>query len=326
MWRKHLQAYKKILTSVAILFTANSLSFTDSLSMPSISKPTMPAISSPTLSQNFYKPGTRKPQTAEESKDKNKSTDPTNDDYNIYTNSDINVIIGNQSDKNSIPKLNASDIETLGNLGLLDSLGMGSKTASPLSAFNKLMGNSNSLIPNITYPNNQKQLEEILKELETIKNTLKTNPTAAATVEAKQAQTKIDSSEPVPSRNPVVKNPKILRWQVNGYNILRTCSKVYFSEIQENKNFLLTGDRAYMSNGKQFKETFYMLFTAEGNRNGTGQYSVETNISQEYDNPSSFVYQISKMNKLNATKTGNLVLIRTTDPKFKLDMLIDIAQ
>ena len=137
----------------------------------------MPAISAPTLSQNFYKPGARKPQTAEESKDKNKSTDPTNDDYNIYTNSDINVIIGNQSDKNSIPKLNTSDIETLGNLGLLDSLGMGSKTASPLSAFNKLMGNSNSLIPNITYPNNQKQpFHQILKYSATISNVPKPKP------------------------------------------------------------------------------------------------------------------------------------------------------
>ena len=53
---------------------------------------------------------------------------------------------------------------------------------------------------------------------------------------------------------------RLLRFAVNGYNVLRTCRTVYISDVQDDGTFLVTGDRRYVSDVQTRSETFHILF------------------------------------------------------------------
>lgn len=116
-------------------------------------------------------------------------------------------------------------------------------------------------------------------------------------------------------------NAKILRWTVNGYNVLDTCRTVYASNKMHDGSFLITGDRKYLSDYKTRDETFYFLLTAAE----PGTYNVTVSVLQDYKNEYSFLYQLQERSPLTATVIGNLVSLKVEDPTWQFDLLIDTA-
>ena len=128
------------------------------------------------------------------------------------------------------------------------------------------------------------------------------------------------------TKTPAAPHSSLLRFTVNGYNILKTCRVVYISKIDSNNSFLLTGDRKYQSDGLTRTETFYLLFKPNGVVGGQKSYSVAAAVTQDYLNEYSFLYQLAQKNNLTATQTGNLVILRTDDSSWKLDLLLDLEE
>lgn len=123
-----------------------------------------------------------------------------------------------------------------------------------------------------------------------------------------------------------VPQSRLLRFTVNGYDVLKTCRTVYISDVQSDGTFLVTGDRRYLSDGIPRSETFHMLFTASQSSRGATNYTAQTAVTQDYFNRYSFMYELSQMSELGATRTGNFVSMRTDDPQFKLELLIDLGE
>ena len=151
-------------------------------------------------------------------------------------------------------------------------------------------------------------LEKILSELDNVK---------------KQNAEAVKSNEEQPLASSA--RPGILRFIVNGYDILASCRTVYFSDVGEDGTFLLTGDRAYTANGQKRTETFYILFRPAGGAGFSAQYKTEIAVVQDYTNVHSYMYRLASLGDLAAMKTGNLVSLRTSDPNCRADLLIDIG-
>ena len=120
--------------------------------------------------------------------------------------------------------------------------------------------------------------------------------------------------------------PAMLRFVINGYDILSTCKTVYLSEPESDGTFLLTADRKYLVDGKQNAETFYFLFKSDGRGGGQGGYSVIPEVSQSPENPASLVFRLSRQENLTAAKTGNLVSLRASIDGLTADLLLDIGK
>ena len=161
-------------------------------------------------------------------------------------------------------------------------------------------------------------LKQILSELTELKNQMAATNGESVT----KSSEKKDNADVF--TNVTKKEPKILRFNVNGYDILATCKKVYFSEIETDGTFLLTGDRKYMSENKVRTETFYFYFRAKANENGIIKYAVTPAVSQDYENEYSYLYQLTKKTDLTADRTGNLVTLRVSDGGWKMDMLLSL--
>ena len=120
------------------------------------------------------------------------------------------------------------------------------------------------------------------------------------------------------------RNPNILRFKINGYNILDSIQTVFISKPENDGSFLLTADRIYYVNQKQRKETVYVLFKAIGSNGSSTTFQIEPEIVQDVKNQNSFVYKMAQRDDLTAKKTGNLVVINNSDKNMQIDMLIDI--
>ena len=151
-------------------------------------------------------------------------------------------------------------------------------------------------------------LEKILSELDNVK---------------KQNAEAVKSNEEQPPASSA--RPGILRFIVNGCDVLSSCRTVYFSDVGKDGTFLLTGDRTYTANGQKRMETFYLLFRPAGNAGFSAQYKVECSVVQDYTNTNSFMYRLASLGNLSAVKTGNLVSLRTSDQNCRADLLIDIG-
>ena len=112
---------------------------------------------------------------------------------------------------------------------------------------------------------------------------------------------------------------------MNGYDILRTCRTLFISDVQSDGTFLITGDRRYQSDGSTRSETFHLLFKAASGSDSLKSYDAAALVTQDYLNENSFLYQMSQRDDMQASRTGNLVTLRTTDPKWKLELLIDLG-
>ncbi|HBD67721.1 MAG TPA: hypothetical protein DC014_00425 [Treponema sp.] len=271
--------------------------------MPSISMPEMPIITVGNTSVGAN--------TSSQTKQNANSSSSTN------TNT--------SSSNSSSASVTAKELQTLSQLGSLDTL-------------SSLLGSgssSNSLLSNLYGSNTQTNnttnllLTQILEELERLHE--KENSQQNTEDSATSTDTEIEiapvpaTTEQSPAPSASVTKPRLLRFLVNGYNILNTCTNIYISSPEQDGTFLVSGDRRYNSDGKIRSETFHILFRTTGIENGLTSYSAASQVNQDYLNQYSFLYQMAQKQNLTATRTGNLVTLRTTDPNWKLELLIDLG-
>ncbi|MDE5798145.1 MAG: hypothetical protein K2H73_03890 [Treponemataceae bacterium] len=284
----------------ALLFCPLSLAFSQSnakgsassgISMPSITAPSMPTVTVPHLGGGFYTPVAPKAPVIDKSS-------ATVQEQTTVTPSDSAVRETQRAAAKTAGELGltATDLTSMDQLGLLSSgiLGGGSLSALKAATAKTTPASADSLL-----------LQQILAQLTELKAQLEKQELPAAA-----------------NRQETAANRRILRFVVNGYDVLATCRDVYFSVPETDGSFLLTGDRKYLSNGANRSETFHLLFAAKAAENGFAQYGVTAAVTQDYTNEYSFLYQLAERQPLTAQRTGNFVSLRVNDPDWKLDLLI----
>ena len=277
--------------------------------------PSMPTLSVPSMSAPHYTPGRN---TAAQQQT-NTGSAPAANETPSQTMQQIpsgKAQSTDPADTNSSKKssaVTAADLTTLANKGLLNNFysllgtsGNGALLPSGITAGDLSSGgiSSGAALPS----SSNAMLEKILSELDNVK---------------KQNAEAVKSNEEQPLASSA--RPGILRFIVNGYDVLSSCRAVYFSDVGEDGTFLLTGDRTYTANGQKRMETFYLLFRPAGAAGFSAQYKVECSVVQDYTNVHSFMYRLASLGNLTAVKTGNLVSMRTSDPNCRADLLIDIG-
>lgn len=119
--------------------------------------------------------------------------------------------------------------------------------------------------------------------------------------------------------------PRILRFNINGKNILNSCKNIYFSHPEQDGTFLLTFDRVFSEKTKNFSETFYVFFKKNPNDISNLTYLVESKITQNIKNKDSELFDFSELKDLKAFKTGNLISLQHISQKLNMDLLIDLG-
>jgi hypothetical protein len=268
---------------------------------PVISSLSMPTISAPTIGSSFYTPGitgttSSANQDAAAASGTQATVQPTSPTAATVQSTALSSAAAAGSLSSSVT---AADLSSLDGAGLLNSLysSMNSQGSGSSSETNTMLSN-------------------ILQQLNDIKAENK------STLEQSSAEKNAGTTNGAVSRSDCTQ-PAILRFTVNGYNVLATCRTIYFSDCETDGSFLLTGDRKYTSDGKTRAETFYLLFKAKGSAGSSTQYSVEPAVVQDYPNAYSFVYQLAQKDRLSAAKTGNLITMRVNAPSYNMDLLID---
>lgn len=281
--------------TAAALFNASA----QSTSFSSITSPSMPTVSSPEIGNGFYSPGAvLKPEYSKNTSDssqpeKSKSENKNSESSNAKT----------EMQKKILSALTAKDISLLNEKGFSSDI--------------------NSMIFSLSSSDNSQEtkilLNKILAEIEKIKDNSNKENNNKKTAEVSAAPAKEE-------KQPEKAKARLLRFSVNGYDILRTCRKIYISEVQLDGTFLVTGDRVYSSDGKNRTETFHILFKTSPNENETLNYKAAANVTQDYLNENSFLYQLSKFENLPAMRVGNFISMRTEEPNWKLELLIDLGE
>lgn len=340
MWRKVLKICKQNtfkLTVFLFIFLLESFPFfaadsfrkdnsQSSISMPS--SPSMPSLSTPSIGSGFYIPGSKDfyygiqnsnksnstasagtEEASAGSKTQNTGTSPASSltaGSADTTGDTAGLLTGavSQAGNSTSNLLTANDLSAMNGLGIFSSI---SNLLQGKSSGTDKLQNASFLV-NQNSSDSQK-LEQILTELSELKSQ---NAGADGTI--KQAQNGFS--------NAAVKEPKILRFNVNGYDILSNCRKVYFSTQESDGTFLLTGDRKYLNENKTRSETFYFFFHADGNEEGITKYKVTPAVSQDYENTASLLYQLTQKNELEAARTGNLVTLHESKDGWNMDLLI----
>ncbi|WP_294423886.1 hypothetical protein [uncultured Treponema sp.] len=290
-------------TSIVLALTAAAVfnASAQSTSFSSITSPSMPTISSPEIGNGFYSPGSvLKPEYSKSTSQNNSSQSEKTKAENKNAESSN---AKSEMQKKILSALSAKDISLLNEKGFSSDI--------------------NSMIFSLSSSDNSQEtkilLNKILAEIEKIKDKSSQDNSKKKTAEVSAAPAK---EEKLPEKA----KARLLRFSVNGYDILRTCRKIYISEVQLDGTFLITGDRVYSSDGKNRTETFHILFKTSPNENGTLNYKAAANVTQDYLNENSFLYQLSKFESLPAMRVGNLVSMRTEDPNWKLELLIDLGE
>lgn len=293
MWRNPLQVFKVII--VLFIFITTS-SFAQSIDFPQM--PDMPQM--PSMGSSFYKPNVPYYTDMNNAKQDTNSGDEKKADKKTQILSDgrnptdaINSLLT----ENNI--LSALDINSLYDAGLFGDI-------SSLNNVGKLNNVDNTT---------EEILNEILEELQKLKK--EQNGVTSA---QKESLSQIQED----SQNFKIRNPDILRFRINGYDLKPSLTTIFFSESEENGSFLLTADRKYNADNKKRTETFYMLFKAIDSNSGVTTFEVIPSIAQDYENKNSFIFRMCEQKNLLAEKTGNLVVIHSEDKNFKMDMLLDI--
>ena len=290
MWRKALKisSVSKILALSLALAGTNV--FAQSISMPTISSPSMPTIDAPVIGGGYYRPGSYTGSQKSDSTAAKKSTESTESEKKAEE-------IATAMMEDILPSLTADDIQVLNVNGVLETVLESQKKST---ASTKTDSDETDQL-----------LRQVLSEMEEIKNQ-QTQVTKASANSSAASTAKSQGS-------------RVLRFKVNGYDILRTCRTLFISDVQSDGTFLITGDRRYQSDGSTRSETFHLLFKAASGSDSLKSYDAAALVTQDYLNENSFLYQMSQRDDMQASRTGNLVTLRTTDPKWKLELLIDLG-
>ena len=260
----------------AVLVLCGGLLFAQSLempSMPTISMPEMPSISAPTMDGKFYKPSIPS-QAKTSTKKSDTATTDTKTTETVLTDGTTtdDILITLLSNANLLSASDISDLYDTGSFSTLSSLTSLTGLTSSTSA-------TSNLSTNIL-------LRQILEKL----NELKIEQNAASAAQQEVYAAKIQDSETFKTRN-----PSILRFKINGYNV---------------KDSIF--------------ETFYMLFKAVKSNGSTTTFSVTPSIAQATENKGSYVYKLCQCKDIVAEKTGNLVVIHYVGSDVTTDLLLDI--
>lgn len=283
--------------TAAAVFNARA----QSTSFSSIASPAMPTVSSPEIGNGFYSPGSvLKPEYSKNTSQSNSSQSEKAKSENKNAESSN---AKNEVQKKILSALTAKDISLLKEQGFSSDI--------------------NSMIFSLSSSDNSQEtkilLNKILAEIEKIKDESDKENENKKTFEVSAASAK---EEKLPEKS----KARLLRFSVNGYDILRTCRKIYISEVQLDGTFLVTGDRIYSSDGKNRTETFHILFKSSPSESGSSNYKAAANVTQDFLNENSFLYQLSKFENLPAMRVGNFVSMRTEEPNWKLELLIDLGE
>ena len=305
---------KKIAVCILLpFFTLQGFSQTDSKSVniPSINMPKAPEVPKapqfPTVG-NFYVPGFKEqsgktvlkpanpPLSAPGTSDAAGQADGGSDSKAL---SDAKSLATAFANKNL---LTAGDITSLYDSGLFGSLSSitGTGTVSGTGTAN---ASTEALL---------KKILDNLEELKAGQSNL--SPEKQQELAAYQKDSKLFKT----------RDPKILRFRINGYNISDSVTTSYFSETEPDGTFLFTGDRTYYADGRARNETFYILFKAVKSNGAAVTFDVIPSLVQDFENKNSFVYRFSRLKGLTAEKTGNLVVLHSSSDDLNVDLLLDI--
>ncbi|MBR5867461.1 MAG: hypothetical protein IKZ04_06080 [Spirochaetaceae bacterium] len=232
--------------------------------------------------------------------------------------------------KDSVPKsaagmaLSAQNISDLGGLDALSGLGSKKDLLSNISSLSNIKGDESlsevlqvlsDKNPSATGTSDETtntMLSQILEQLQNL-----SAKQSSDTAEKQTDSAKTENAETV---------SRILRFNVNGFDILSSCRTIYFSEPEPNGVFLLTGDRTYYIDKQKHAETFYLLFKPRTSENGSFYYDVETDLVQNPETEGSKLYPFSQKIQITARRTGNLVSMRYNQTKWTLDILLDLKE
>ena len=271
--------------------------------MPTISMTDMPAISAPSMDGKFYRPSL--PQQAKSNSTKSEtSSGETKTTEAVITDGTTtdDILISLLSNANL---LSASDISDLYDTGSFNTL-------SSLTGLSGLTTTSSSSVSNLSTNILLRQILEKLNELKVEQNS------------ASAAQQEINAAKKQDSETFKTRNPSVLRFKINNYNIKDSITEAFFSAPEADGSFLLTADRKYFVNKKSCNETFYMLFKAVKSNGSTTTFSVTPSIAQSVENKNSYVYKLCQAKNLIAEKTGNLVVLHFVSEDVSADLLLDI--
>lgn len=282
------------------LFCLPLFAQTNQTNPTSIEMPEMPEMPSmPTIGGSFYTPNfpsrvnnkAKKNSSEESEKEKNETVITNSVNPNTLLSS---VLAGNNA-------LTASDISSLYDSGLFSSL-------SSLENTTNLTNYNTTTSTNVL-------LQQVLNSLNDLK---KQQQNASAKDKNALSATKTDSE------NFKKREPAILRFKINGFDISDSLTQVFFSEAEADGTFLLTADRKYFVNQQVRTETFYMLFKTLASNGSSVTYKVQPSLVQDYKNDNSYIYRLASVKNLTAEKTGNLVVMHYTDDSLNADLLLDI--
>lgn len=310
----------KLFTAVILCSAYSVLSAEENpITMPAMPAPPsieMPSVNTPTMGGSFYMPGKiytgRKnlptaPKAAAPEEQHTKSAQPILPAAKANTENANKTFAQLSSAFGGTDYLSAADIQSLGQNGLF-------------SGVYGLLGGASGQ-SQTSSENTNILLQNILTEIENLKKQLNSKNTGTADASVQPPiNTTSSNSETTASMRPV-----ILRFVINGYDILTSCKTVYFSRKETDGTFLLTADRKYLTDGKINSETFYFLFKADGRGGSEAGYNVVPQIMQAQENTNSLVYKLTKQNNLKAEKTGNLVSMRVNFEGLTADLLLDIG-
>lgn len=290
---------------------------------PQISMPSMPSVSAPSITSPSRPQITN---TGNTQSDKNTTSSKTSEAESLSTaltasslssinsllsDGTLSSLIGEETGSTSLTSLLSLSSLVSGKTdinSLLDQTASGTAASAAGSGTSLIV--LNKILEQLTKINGE--LELLKKENTALSEKLASSSSSAAF---------IDKTNSVSDNPDATKESLLLRFTVNGYNVLETCKTLYFSTPDKDGSFLCTGDREYTANGTLRKETFYMLFTSSGKNT----YEVAVRVLQDYLNEYSFVYQLAMKENLQAVKKGNLIYLIVDETLWKLDFLISLG-
>ncbi|GMO55382.1 MAG: hypothetical protein Ta2A_00180 [Treponemataceae bacterium] len=284
-----------------------------SQSKPQISAPevSMPTVSAPSMGGSFYRPQV----PGRNDKSSTKSNDNSDMSPNSAANAQNNSL---SSSGNSFAGSTANpQIPPFG----ISQLGQGDDALNPLynisaDAISRLGDVYGSKLLNSTGLSNSfdtnTMLNTVMTRLQALENENAARKTASSQAQSAKAPFSRDNDTIVPA---------ILRFTINGTNILSTCKTVYFSHPEESGTFLLTGDRRVVADGRAQIETFYILFNAVRDSR-TGRTSFETALTVS-GSGNTLLNRFADYGTASAALTGNLVSLHIDENDLRVDLLID---
>ncbi len=303
--------FRHSLKTVAIFFIASIFSSAvfsqNKVDMPPMpAMPEMPGISFPEYGDSFYHPsvpGKQKP--ADKKKPDNEA--PATEELEKSTQKKTSDALLKSLVNGNVDTLTASDISSMYDLGMFGDL-------SSIMGYGDSNYNSSSLTSMNT---TNVLLQQVLTELEEMKETQKKETESEQLPQSKSQPNNISISK---------REPSILRFRINGYNIADSLSTVFFSEPDADGSFLLTADRKYNANQQFLTETVYFLFRTMKGNGTTITYEVIPSLVQNRTNSNSFVYKLCQQQNITAEKTGNLIVLHYSSDNLNAEMLLDLDE